>query len=408
MANGIVWYGERGIVNALVADLSSRGEDGAASGVKSLLGAVRWGDTADRGGQADDQAEPPAWTAGITRVTFLVEVGASQFGNPDLIIVCEMVTSSPHAVLIEAKVVPYLGSAMSNDVRREMAARGYNSSINGQLALRYRLTHALAQPRGRPQLVEPATLHAQYRDQLGDPTIHPRRLNDPCVCGIFDPIRELPPEHYHLVAWTWDREPFFGGDTPVSQEFVPCFLARDGTDAWDTIRSRVGWLGFGGVEQSVHPGHTYETARRTMLPTLAPSTTVVAVPPAPPLYAGRGQPFSAATLARVARLTNQAAELVGTTRSAAGDANSLAFSCIVQGKVTPWWDGDEERVLIGIRSTLSPLDWRPGRADDLGLRKTGTGRGLGVFYFIRVPADPTEAELVAGEIFQQIAERVGS
>jgi hypothetical protein len=62
-----------------------------------------------------------------------------QFGNPDLILACRTGTeATTHVVLVEAKVVPYLGSAMSN-ADDTMKANGFNSSINGQLALRHRL-----------------------------------------------------------------------------------------------------------------------------------------------------------------------------------------------------------------------------------------------------------------------------
>lgn len=396
MANGIVWYGERGIVNALVADLSARGEAGAADGVRDLLLAVQWaGD-----GVAD-------WIAQITRVTFLVEVSVAQFGNPDLILACDVEPGSPqHVVFVEAKVVPYLGSAMDNALR--MATRGYNSSINGQLALRYRLSHALAAVPEQRQVVEPATLHTQYRNQLGDPAVRPRRLSDPCVSAILDPLRGLPPENYHFVAWTWDREPYFEPAAGVGPEYRPCFLTPDGGDAWEQIRFRVGWLGFESVETSVRPGLTYRTALATMLPALAPSATVQAVPAAPPLRPDGVDQFSATTLARVGQLADLAVEQAGASRSGPNYARSLSFDGIAQGKVVARRHGADELVLVGIRSTLSPQDWWQGGNEVVGFRGTGRGRRYGVFYFIRTPADPDDAGRVAGQVFQMIAERVRS
>jgi hypothetical protein len=131
MPNEIEWYGERGIVNALVTDFVGRGEAEAVAGVRSLLEGVQWA-----GGAT------PAWVRGVSAVTFFVEPGMGQFGNPDLILVCSTdVGAPPYIVIVEAKVVPYLESAMSNT--DSMSEQGYNSSINGQLTLRYRLAQAL-------------------------------------------------------------------------------------------------------------------------------------------------------------------------------------------------------------------------------------------------------------------------
>ena len=176
MANEVVWYGERGVVNALVTGLAGRQD--VVAGVKNLLQGIRWVD----GGARD-------WIDSVSGVSFLVEVGMGQFGNPDLILACRTGTeATTHVVFIDVKVVPYLGSAMSN-TKDTMAARGFNSSINGQIALRHRLAHALHRWDGNGTLAEPQDLHAAYQRRnmgLGDPAGQPRGLAKP---GALDLVR---------------------------------------------------------------------------------------------------------------------------------------------------------------------------------------------------------------------------
>lgn len=56
----------------------------------------------------------PAWIDEVTSVAFLVEVGLGDFGNPDLVLVCQTPDPLPYVVFVEAKVTTYLDSAMDN------------------------------------------------------------------------------------------------------------------------------------------------------------------------------------------------------------------------------------------------------------------------------------------------------
>src|SRR4051812_34027455 len=69
--NEILWYGERGIVNALIVDIVSQQKAG------EFLRAIVWAN-----------GQPPAWISQVKEVSFLVEHGFAQFGNPDLIAIC--------------------------------------------------------------------------------------------------------------------------------------------------------------------------------------------------------------------------------------------------------------------------------------------------------------------------------
>src|SRR5262245_42660906 len=121
------WYGERGIVNAILAHVQRDGDPVAA--VRRLLAATRW----------SDDGTPP-WIDTVTAASIYVEWGWADFGNPDLLMVLDT-PSGTRCVLLEAKVVPYLLSMQPNRVGMRMA--GFNSSINGQLALKYRFAKAV-------------------------------------------------------------------------------------------------------------------------------------------------------------------------------------------------------------------------------------------------------------------------
>jgi hypothetical protein len=316
----------------------------------------------------------------VTGVAFLVEIGMGQFGNPDLILVCRSAPGClPHVVFLEAKVVPYLESAMSNP--STLAARGYNSSINGQLVLRHRLAQTLCGWRADNSLSEPIGLHAAYRRPpgrqggLGDPLPRPRRLLKPAVLGL---IREhgldgLPPDHYHLVAWTWDRGPFFAPDAAVPDDLMPVLLTPGGEDAWDETRGRIGWLGFEQVRDSVSPGEGYTRAVATMLPTLVPSVTTTTAETGEPLITENFARFSEATV-RLAGEIEELARLSFGERSVerGSGSSSVTIAGQVRLKVIPSDPGGEEHVVLGIRATLSPQDWCPHRLAGPRLTLGGT------------------------------------
>ena len=122
----ICFYGERGIVNGLVLDIW---ED--LNLIRSVLQTIDWCKPSEHG-----------WIDNLTRAVFLVEPGFYQFGQPDLLTICDIGDGSKRWLFIEVKSTPYHASSMSN--QKGMTVNGYNSSINGQLSLDYRLALALA------------------------------------------------------------------------------------------------------------------------------------------------------------------------------------------------------------------------------------------------------------------------
>jgi hypothetical protein len=411
MANRIIWYGERGVVNALVTDLASLGE-GTVAAVQALLGAVCW-----CGGS------PPGWVDEITGVTFLVELGMGQFGNPDLILACSTRSApSPRVVFVESKVVPYLGSAMSN--AGSMRVAGYNSSINGQLVLKHRLAHALCDWKGGSCLAEPQELHQAYRrlpdrqspeaGGLHEPAESPRHLNKPSVLRLIRDYRLNGGEadRYHFVAWTWDHGPFFGTGG-VSADLRPLFLARGDADALDDVWGRVGWLGYSQVQEQVQkhvgPAAAYGNAVCTMLRKLEPSSHDARREEGEPLTTINITQFGQALRGLLVQVEDMAGDHFGKECiERCNGSSSVKIERQVRVKIVPWEPGKDEHILLGIRSTLAPQDWCPAGSNFTERRLVGVGRNRLAFDFLRLPGSAPEALTVAGEVFQLLQDRFSS
>jgi hypothetical protein len=173
------WYGERGIVNAVLSHIS-RGE-AIVDSIKSLLRSVCWGNGAAAG-----------WIEDIEDVALVVEVGLADFGDPDLLIVC-YTNAGTKLVFFEAKVISYTESMQSTSPgasnRWGMAQPGFNSSINGQLTLKYRFAKALSRWDGNSSsIVEDEAIFRAYVSRLNDSiSIAPGRtlVKETILKGIF-------------------------------------------------------------------------------------------------------------------------------------------------------------------------------------------------------------------------------
>ncbi len=124
----VIWYGERGILNAIALSLVVD----TRSGLEHLLGVVEWGVETNKCSEIKFSY--------IDDVAVIVEPSFGRkhgFGDPDLMILFSD-GKERKCVFIEAKTSGYLKSAMSNKIK----GKGYYSSINGQLSLRYLLAKA--------------------------------------------------------------------------------------------------------------------------------------------------------------------------------------------------------------------------------------------------------------------------
>jgi hypothetical protein len=400
MGNGIVWYGERGVVNALVTDLALRG-DSTVPGVQALLRAVTWA-----------VGSPPRWVEQVTEVTFFVELGMRQFGNPDLILACSTrSTPSPRVVFIESKVVPYLESAMSN--AGSMAVEGYNSSINGQIVLKHRLARALRRwDTTKPTLAEPSELHEVYQQPadaggLGDPANSPRHLDKPSVLEIIRQhgLHGPEPDRYYFVAWTWDRLAYFATNGAPA-DLHPLFLLPGGANAWEEMKPCVGWLGYRQVKEAVVPGPAYVKAIDTMLRQLEPPDNSPEQGEGENLTTVNFSRFGPTTLGLLAEVEDEARDHFGPSCvERKNGSSSVRMQGQVRVKIVPQRSGADEYIMLGIRSTLAPQGWCPPDWAFTGPLLAGVGGNRRAFLFHRLPAGVAEASAVARELFQLLQDR---
>lgn len=228
-----IWYGERGIVNSIVTHIASRDDPGVTAG--KLLGAVHWAD----GGK-------PAWISEIADVNIVVEIGLADFGNPDLMLICRTKgDDQPYCVFVEAKAICYQFSMGNNS---NGMSPGFNSTINGQISLKYRFAKALGNPiSSKNEVVESEPMFAAYKQQLLDYSHKPRHLRKPEILRLLNDLglMSLGEDRCYYVVLTWDdaKHAFFA-DSDVGKDSLPLLLDEDGRDVYDTVKPRLGWLGY--------------------------------------------------------------------------------------------------------------------------------------------------------------------
>jgi hypothetical protein len=396
----VVWYGERGIINALVTDLASRGLDPTLQ----FLRTIRWAD--------DGQ---PAWINEVKRVTFVVEIHLAEFGVPDLMLVCRSGTSEINVVFVEAKAGPYLESAMPNDPG--MLVEGFNSSINGQLSLRYRCACALQQWNGETSvLIEPRALLHLYRRPsrawgLHDRAKKPRRLEQATVLRILreNEVHNLPADRYHFVAWTWDTTPFWDQPEVEAADMVPRFLAEpagemweEEGDIWNRMTHRVGCILDQDIEENVRPVDAYRRARETMIRAAWPpaETATAAFDPIRPINRDRFQEPTRHLLAELeaAARARFGQETVAPLRG----SSSVTRAGRVIVKLLPRNPGPGEYVLLGLSAYLHPQEWLTIALEGPFL----IGGQPFLVHQLPSPAHEQEAVAVAQTIFEQLAEQL--
>jgi hypothetical protein len=156
MPNIIHFYGERGLVDSLFLDLQAGGK------LVAFLNKIKF-----------PFGDPPHLGLGDdTEVTVIVEAGfggnRAGFGWPDAVVVATLPSGRKLILFIEAKAGLYADEAADFTARK----KGFNSKINGQLSLRFRLARALVSyKKDDRRLVEPDDVARSYGEEA-----HPRRL----------------------------------------------------------------------------------------------------------------------------------------------------------------------------------------------------------------------------------------
>lgn len=247
MPNVIHFYGERGLVDSLFLDLQSAGK--IAAFMNEIEFPFR---EPTRLGLLDD-----------AEVAVIIEAGfggnRAGFGWPDAVVVATLPGGGKVVVFIEAKAGLYADEAADFTARQ----KGFNSKINGQLTLKFRLAQALrAYRRGGKRLVEPDDVARSYGEAA-----RPRRL------AKIDNLRNIVDEYLVgdeveclFVALTDDDANVWPALDEVSGllPFVPEPLSLDADapdelwsvarNAWADRKKYFGWVGFAAVEEGLVPG----------------------------------------------------------------------------------------------------------------------------------------------------------
>ena len=231
--NKICFYGERGIVNGLVLDLKDD-----LHKLKDVLRSIEWCTEGDY-----------SWIDDIIKVVYLIEPGFSKFGQPDLVLVCKIKDGSKRWLFIEVKVISYSASAMSN--KKGMTQRQYNSSINGQLSLNYRLALALERYSEGSFLEEPIGIFDQYKKKIYDYNKGPRKAGKPqLIKRIVVPyMNNFDVERAYFVSITKDLPPNPINTTDV--DFLPLLIDQNGRNLWDELSKQIGFLSLEVIDKEV-------------------------------------------------------------------------------------------------------------------------------------------------------------
>jgi len=215
----IVPYGERGLVNALVIDLLQ-----TETFRTRFLNSIHF------------EYGNHEWRKEVMNLTLWIEPSFSEFGNPDLILICECANENrKHVVFVEAKTALYRDSAIpirEADGEQDVPP-AINSSVNGQLTLRYRFAEAFVDSlkEERPLIIENRSLWDNAYSELStDFSMNgPRKL---AKKSVVVQCRELfgNSPYFHFVALTNDVD--CGRDIYGPEETRPKIYDSNGDNAW--------------------------------------------------------------------------------------------------------------------------------------------------------------------------------
>lgn len=351
VSGDVLGYGERGLVNALVRHLTAN-----PAQVRKLLEACKW-----QGGETTQQ-RLLALLDRADRHVFIVEPGFADFGAPDLILVLQCAAKTIGTVFVEAKVVAYVKSAMSNN--RGMAEAGFNSSINGQLSLRYRLARALAVYRSgsRQGMVEPVAVAARAHHAVQDGSRCRHLLKEANLKHLVDRFW-----HQSQRAEDFLRSVFYLALThdccnplsadPTQRPWMPhYFEAADDEELRAT--EHTGWIGWTTIEQQEIVSDCPEYAATRPL-----ALVDIDVATAPPSLEGRTtslrlenwssfSPTLRERAERICKAMKESAERKFDPAAVEEQSRHGSLTLTVEGravaKVIPRHLGGEEQILIGL------------------------------------------------------------
>ena len=245
MSKAIHFYGEKGLVIAALLDLEQQGK------LLEFLRSIEFPYRTPTNIEIQDSSE----------VKVIVEAGFFQFGKPDALITISQSEDDSagkrkrYLFIIEAKDETYLESASHFTARDKK----FNSRINGEFTLRYRLARALQHyTNGQAALAEPEELACAYgstspchlakSDNLIN-IVEPYLIGIPFDCCLFVALtddEESPWETVrtsHPTKLPYVRNALMQGDPPDPWPSTK--------NEWEEYKGQFGWIGFNSVETLV-------------------------------------------------------------------------------------------------------------------------------------------------------------
>lgn len=185
----------------------------------------------------------------IKRVAFMIEPSFSQFGNPDLVIICFLSNDEKHVIFLEAKTDTYRASSIS--INEEfIKVEKINSYINTQLTLRYRLAQVLKRNKKNrieelPEEFKPySKLITEITEKNKNPT--PRKINKKlCIELCKDYLMDV--TDYWFVALTKDNKEMIKNlkDFPKEKPII-----RDNTgNIWEKVKKYFGMITYSQLDE---------------------------------------------------------------------------------------------------------------------------------------------------------------
>jgi hypothetical protein len=233
--SSIIWYGERGLVNSMIYALT-RGNQ-----IQELLNKIHWADEKEK-----------TWTNLLAETSIIIELGLNDFGNPDLIIKAKDHQGDPHFIFIEAKT----GSYNENAAPNKKMTGGYNSTINGQLSLKYRFVKALETWDGETGIITESTpVYHAYRENIGDYSTQPRTLKNQAI--IEDILKETGfteanTGNSYYIALTLEEKGYNPFTDTENIEYRPVFLDEKGENQYTNLRANTGSINLAEVKEFIN------------------------------------------------------------------------------------------------------------------------------------------------------------
>lgn len=245
MTHKLIGYSERGLVNALV-------HHSAPGFIRSVLELVEW-----------NGVKPPWSDSEDFKATLYVETSfGPYFGDPDLLLVVEA-AGRKYVIFVEAKIVAYRDSARPDDYAS--GKKGFNSCINGQLILKYRLAQALSRyQEGNSKLEEPEEIAKSYAAMMNDTKQRYAFPSKPNLLRKLVEQLKVPDDisSYYYIALTKDETNPFSKIAHAPGQSYPVYYAAGNQlcrEAWE----RTGWLGWDKIENRLKLSQACEEFKNT-------------------------------------------------------------------------------------------------------------------------------------------------